>query len=427
MTPSRDLRNLGENRYTTTGHDPQFLLHFPARRLRHGLALVTIDLHDAQQPLKPVLYAFSGEPPQSSEFKLPQATHGTIRKLIVLPRQVQFLRLDPTDVRGVDFSVTKVSVHNVGKISCICRAFLVLGWPGRRRLMSAARRLDTITAKKIVFDALNTEDQPEYPAWVRLYDTLTEADCNAIHAQIANMRWRPLISVVMPVYKPRPDYLRSALDSVIRQLYSDWELCIADDASNDPQTKQILDEYALADNRIKVVYRSRTGHVCAATNTAIELANGAFLALMDHDDMLAPHALYMVAEELDHHPNADLIYTDEDKIDNRNRRYDPYFKTDWNEELFYSQNMIAHLGVYRTSLVREIGGFRVGFEGSQDYDLALRLLRRTDASRIRHIPHILYHWRIYPGVSTLSTNDPSRSIDTARRALERAAEGNRLL
>lgn len=227
----------------------------------------------------------------------------------------------------------------------------------------------------------------------------------------------PLISVVMPVYNTEPRFLRRALDTVVEQLYPNWELCVADDASPNPQIRAILSEYAARDARIKVIFREVNGHISRSSNSAIERVEGTFVALMDHDDELPAHALYMVAEEILAHPDVDVIYTDEDKIDGLGRRHDPHFKTDWNEDLFLSQNMVAHLGVYRTSLVRAVGGFRAGFEGSQDYDFTLRVLRHTSAERIRHIPFVLYHWRIFEGVRTFSSNNPTTSVDTAGRAM----------
>ena len=155
----------------------------------------------------------------------------------------------------------------------------------------------------------------------------------------------------MPVYNTRPEFLRKALDSVLAQLYPMWELCIADDASTNHEVRTILDDYARRDRRIKLVYRNDNGHISAASNSALQLATGRFIALMDHDDELPEHALYMVAATLHEHPDADIIYSDEDKIDANGVRQTPYFKPDWNPELFYSQNYVSHLGVYRAFLV----------------------------------------------------------------------------
>lgn len=236
-----------------------------------------------------------------------------------------------------------------------------------------------------------------YQAWVAAHDTLTDDDRRGIRERLAALEYQPLISIVMPVYNTPADVLEAAIASVQKQLYTRWELCIADDASTEPHVRSQLEEAARRDPRIKYMLRPANGHISAASNSALELVSGEFVALLDHDDEYAEHALYMYIEELNRHPETDLIYSDFDKIDMQGARFDPFFKTDWNPDLMRSQNMISHLGFYRTALLREIGGFSVGLEGSQDYDLALRFIERTTPERLRHIPHILYHWRAVPG------------------------------
>ena len=193
----------------------------------------------------------------------------------------------------------------------------------------------------------------EYWRWSKAFDTLTDRDRMAVKQHIGRVHYTPLISVIMPVYNTPEKWLRRAIESIRSQLYPHWELCIADDASSKPYVKAILQEYESKDARIKVTFRDVNGHISAASNSAIEMARGDFIALVDHDDELREHALYMVVAELNAHPNADLIYSDEDKIDGKGRRYDPYFKPDWNPELFLAQNFISHLSVYRTQIVKE--------------------------------------------------------------------------
>jgi glycosyltransferase involved in cell wall biosynthesis len=284
-----------------------------------------------------------------------------------------------------------------------------------RAICPAAGSLDTVTSEASMPGSRNSVT--EYLDWVQRYDTLSEQDKADIHDHVKRFRSNLLISVVMPVYNTPPRFLRKALDSVLAQLYPTWELCIADDASTNPEVRTILDEYARRDRRVKVVYRSQNGHISAASNSALALASGDFIALMDHDDELPQHALYMVAAVLDDRPDLDIIYSDEDKIDAEGIRQGPYFKPDWNQELFYSQNYLNHLGVYRASLVRALGGFREGYEGTQDYDLVLRLLSVTQSERVEHIPHILYHWRIAGGVQTLSLSNLPTAVLSSRRAL----------
>ena len=239
--------------------------------------------------------------------------------------------------------------------------------------------------------------QIHYTEWIRRYDTLTNEGRAAIKKCFESFPRKPVISVLMPTYNPDPKWLMEAIESVRNQLYPYWELCIADDASTDPRTRQIIARYAAEDSRIKVVFRDSNGHISAASNSALDLSAGEYIALLDHDDLLAEHALFWVADALCRYPKAKLIYSDEDKIDMSGKRLDPYFKCDWNTDLFYSHNLISHLGVYQTDLVRLIGGFRIGYEGAQDYDLALRSIEHIKPDEIVHIPRVLYHWRIHEG------------------------------
>lgn len=257
----------------------------------------------------------------------------------------------------------------------------------------------------------------DYQKWTQLYDTLTDADRAAILGRITELEYKPLISIVMPVYNVEEIWLRLAIESARKQLYPHWELCIADDNSSHPHVRSVLEEYAKKDSRIKVTYRQTNGHISAASNSALELVSGEFVALLDNDDELPEHALYMVVEELNEHPEADLIYSDEDKINERGERSEPNFKSDWNPDLLYSCNTISHLGIYRASIIKQIGGFRKGYEGSQDYDLALRFIEQIPESHIRHIPHVLYHWRAIAGSVALASGEKNYAHEAAREAI----------
>ena len=261
-------------------------------------------------------------------------------------------------------------------------------------------------------------EQSEYEKWCQQHEELGEADLGAIRAHIEAFTTRPVISVVMPVYNPTEGLLAKTIQSVLDQIYPHWELCIADDASTLPHVREVIERFASKEPRIRVTYRQANGHICEATNTALDLASGEFVALFDHDDLLAPTALYEVAAEVDAHPGSQLIYSDEDKIDVEDRRFDPYFKPDWNPDLNHGQNYTSHLSVYRTELVRSLGGFRKGYEGSQDWDLVLRATERIPAESIRHIPKLLYHWRAAPGSTALQLAEKSYPVEAARMALE---------
>ncbi len=257
-----------------------------------------------------------------------------------------------------------------------------------------------------------------YQQWIRKYDSLTIEDCSIICGLIEKLPYKPLISILMPVYNVDEKWLRKAIESVTNQLYPHWELCIADDCSTKPHVNRVLEEYAAKDPRLKVVFRPVNGHISAASNSALELATGEFTALFDNDDELAKHALYLVAKEINSHPKADMIYSDEDMIDIRGKRYEPIFKPDWSLDLLYSMNFVAHLIVYRTSVLRKIGGFKLGVEGSQDYDLALRVIEEIPEQHIRHIPHVLYHWRAVPGSVAFNVTEKKYAHERARRSIE---------
>ena len=275
-------------------------------------------------------------------------------------------------------------------------------------------------------------DRRDFAAWSKRFDTLTQAQREWIRAQHKAWENWPVISVLMPTYNTPPEYLTLAIESVRRQLYPKWELCIADDASPNPEVRQLLKDFEAMDPRIRVVYRDSNGHICEASNSALALVRTDWVALLDHDDELAVNALYEVAKAIVAHPNAQMFYSDEDKIDGLGVRYDPHFKSDWNPELFFAQNYISHLGVYPTQMVKTLGGFRPGLEGSQDHDLMLRcvgfLASHSNAARpspafdldnarqhIVHIPKILYHWRAIPGSTAMS---PSAKDYTNRARLQ---------
>ncbi len=252
---------------------------------------------------------------------------------------------------------------------------------------------------------------------------LTPADLKAMAEQAARFRFKPTISVLVPVYNVDPRWLTACVESVRRQAYPYWELCLADDASTDPATLAYLDQLP-RDPRIKQIRRPTNGHICAATNSAAELAAGEFVALLDNDDALAPHALFAVARLLQSHPDADLIYSDEDKVGPDGRRYDPQFKPDWSPELLLSYNYVNHLTVLRRSVFERAGRFREGYEGSQDHDLLLRVAELTD--RVHHVPEILYHWRSLPS-STASAAGVKRYVHTSgRKAVEDALARRKL-
>jgi glycosyltransferase involved in cell wall biosynthesis len=258
---------------------------------------------------------------------------------------------------------------------------------------------------------------PSYSRWVRDLDTPSRADIRRARNKSAAFSKQPTISVLMPVFNPKPAILDAAIRSVREQAYPHWELCIADDSSSDPAVAAVLRRHAAADPRIKVRFRDTRGNISAASNTALAMATGDFVALFDHDDLLPPLALYWVVESINRHPDARVFYSDEDKVDERGRRFNPHFKSDFNHVLLLAQNMICHLGVYYRDLVVSLGGFREGFEGAQDHDLALRCTAAVSRHEIVHIPRILYHWRAIEGSTALATTEKPAAVSAAQRAV----------
>ena len=222
----------------------------------------------------------------------------------------------------------------------------------------------------------------------------------------------------MPTYNTPEKWLTYAIESVRKQIYQNWELCIADDCSTEPHVRKILDSYVKQDSRIRVLYRTTNGHIGEASNSALAMAQGEYVGLLDHDDELREHALYMMAVEINAHPQATFIYSDEDKITEFGMRFNPFFKSDWNPDLFTSQMYTCHLTVYKTDVVKSVGGFRSGFDGAQDWDLALRVADSIPEYQIRHIPHVLYHWRSIQGSTAQSTGAKPYVMKSQKRSVE---------
>ncbi len=298
-------------------------------------------------------------------------------------------------------NIAKRPIHYLKASFNILKLYQTNGLKGIKDLMEL--RVDEATMRNDYFN------------WVKEYNSLV--DLNRLKEVQKNFELTPLISIVMPVFNPPPKWLTIAIESVINQTYENWQLCIADDNSSDLKVRELLNYYSKLDSRINVVFRSSNGHISEASNSAIELVKGEFIALLDHDDELPPYALYKVIECINQNPDVNLIYSDEDKINQDNLRYGPYFKPDWNYHLFLGQNIISHLGVYKTSIIKKIGGFTLGLEGSQDYDLALRFIEQIQPSQIVHIPHILYHWRAIEGSAALSPSEKVYPYEAARKSI----------
>ncbi|MEM8493352.1 MAG: glycosyltransferase family 2 protein [Pseudomonadota bacterium] len=260
-----------------------------------------------------------------------------------------------------------------------------------------------------------------YGEWVQRFDTIDESGHARILEMIEGIEEPPGFSVLLPVFNTPKAMLQEAIDSVINQIYPHWELCIADDASSEPSVRELL-ERAAKHPRVRIKYRELNGHISAASNSALELATEDWVIALDHDDVLAPDALYACAREIADNPTLRMIYSDEDKLDGRGHRVRPYFKPDFNRELLRGNNYICHLACYRRDEIRELGGYREGFEGAQDHDLALRYSERLSGGEICHIPKILYHWREHSGSTAVGVGVKDYALKAGARAVEEHLE-----
>ena len=266
----------------------------------------------------------------------------------------------------------------------------------------------------------NLETSPLYDDWLRAHRWTRQREQDLRRRLETSPRPLPRISVVMPVYNPPLKWLDRAIASVRDQVYANWELCIADDCSTARGIRPLLEKWSRADSRIKVTYRTQNGHISLATNSAADLAGGEFIALLDHDDELSPDALGEVALRLSQDDTTDLLYTDDDKIDQAGRRYMPQFKEDYSPEHLLSCMYFCHLLVIRRSLYTELGGMRRGFELSQDHDLALRAVER--ARKVEHLPMVLYHWRAIDGSTALGGSEKPQSVIVQQKAIQEALD-----
>ena len=259
-----------------------------------------------------------------------------------------------------------------------------------------------------------------YDAWLAL-NRWTPGQAEALRRRlVASGATLPKISGVMPVYNAPEKWLNRAIESVREQVYDNWELCIADDCSTQPHVRHVLEQWRHRDARIKVVYRPSNGHISRATNSAADLATGAFIAFLDHDDELSPDALGEVALALGADDQIDLLYSDDDKIDERSHRYMPQFKGDYSPELLLSYMYFCHIMVVRRSLFQSLEGIRPGYEGSQDHDFALRATEQ--ARKVFHLPKVLYHWRAVSGSTALCGDEKPESFVAGRRAVQDALD-----
>ncbi len=262
----------------------------------------------------------------------------------------------------------------------------------------------------------NPNNFSDYQHWLKLHDK----DKN----EKMELKYQPLISILTPVYNVDASLLMECVNSVLNQSYTHFELCLVDDCSNKEDTKEALQQCEALDARIKVHYREKNGHISRASNDALKMANGEFIALLDNDDVLDSDALYEMVKVLNQDKKIDFIYSDEDKLDLNGKRCEPHFKPDFSPDTLLSLNYICHFSMIRKRIVDEVGGFEVGLEGAQDYDLFLKIVEKT--KKIAHVPKILYHWRKTKTSTALSSKNKDYAADKGKIAIENALKRRKI-
>ncbi|MFA0813008.1 glycosyltransferase family 2 protein [Microbulbifer epialgicus] len=409
-----------ELHWRSLGIDPQFSL--PKGCLRRGWYMFELRLIHNRSSANASLYVNTGSGFSEEErYSLSCISERIVKRVLYFPKGVQELRFDPMEEAGL-FSIAQLRL-----VPLMPRfAYSLLA----KRLIAKHPRFRKFNRGEVLAN-LKNEAIEQGGNWVDLglsyYAQTFSRKCTGLEYQewidqVEALRLPksepvtdtdgPLISIILPTYNTEVTLLRDCINSVLAQSYSNWELCIADDASPESEVKACLEEYQSLDPRIQVVFRKDNGHISAASNSALALVTGEYVALLDHDDTLAPYALQKIIEAIADNPKALLLYSDEDKIDELGQRFAPHFKSNWNPDLLLSQNYICHLTILKAALVENVGGFRLGVEGSQDHDLLLRCMPYLNADNVVHIPEILYHWRAISG-STAQAGSAKIYAETA--------------
>lgn len=436
LVPLKGLRveRVGPHLNCVAEHeDPQFGLHPQggAALPVPGWHLLDLRLEVSEGDIvAPCLYPDYGQGQSEAlriELAEPWCARQRVRTVVLIHRPLSALRFDPTQCvasfRLSGFRLRRISrpravlemligIHRGhrgafgGDALAAAFEFAKCGLNGR--MGAAAEAL-----KQRYFQTLRRQAR-SYRQWIALFDRRART----AGPRAGTRADAPLISVVLPVRDPPLNWLRRCLDSVLAQSHGRWQLCVVDDASSSSEVRGVLRDYAGRDRRICVQFRERHGHICHASNDAIAQAQGDWLGFLDHDDELSPDALHEVALAIRAHPGARLLYSDEDKIDESGRRYDPHFKPAWNPDLLRAQNYFCHFTVIRADLVRAVGGLRPGYEGAQDHDLALRCVEGLRDDEIAHIPKVLYHWRATAGSTARGSDHKPYALEAGRRAVE---------
>ena len=429
LTPLKDLEKINKKTWLSLSDDPHF--HVKTKPLRKGWYLLNIHSKTTEfQTAKLYLHQRKRHIDETNAIILPIKPHKPLIKIIRINENKTKLRFDPQETTG-EFTIEKFQLIPLPYFYALYKQLTrIRNFDSKLKklsllqvfsLMRSQAQKQNIKTK----DHVNTiyrstfhkkETGKDYSSWLERNEKLKLQHFLKNKKQVQKNQIG--ISIILPTYNTQLEHLKTCIHSVINQTHDNWQLCIVDDASIETPHIELIEEISKIEPRIKFKKRSQNGHISAASNDALAMCEKEYTLLLDHDDTLCPYTLEMFAISIADNPKAQMWYADEDKIDESGFRFMPHFKTDWNPDLLYSQNYIGHPVVFKTKLLKYIGGFRLGYEGSQDHDLLLRYTKELSNQEIIHLPWILYHWRATATSTALNTNAKDYTNDSGIKALK---------
>ncbi len=432
ITSTRDLEWRDEQ-LVATSHDPWIVGTFdPPTYPRPLLRCLSLSVKSAENRLIGVKVYFDlGEDFAESNAIIVRSETGLVDFLLAPSDVLKRVRIDPVEREGA-FGLDAITLTEIIDADALGAFFesrsgdVVSAFYRRRAVMRRIERVEdavedpsaAIAYSRLLTSMLGGEGEGNYRDWIKSYEQPFARDYLRMAEMMASFPHKPSFSFVVPMYNTPVDLLLRCLRSMLDQNYPYFTICVADDNSPDTRGAEMVEALARLDPRVRLVRRPINGHISEASNSAIALADGDYIVLVDHDDVIPDYCLFVLAETINRHPHAKIVFSDEDKLDGEDVRCLPYFKSALNEFLLLGHNMISHLGVYETALVRRVGGFRKGYEGSQDYDLALRCIRAAGVDAVVHVPHVLYHWQMISGSTALAIGEKSYAASAATSAVE---------
>ncbi|MEM8650224.1 MAG: glycosyltransferase family 2 protein [Pseudomonadota bacterium] len=418
----QNMTTLCEYGLRSTGND-QYFIYDLSDKSTIGLKRIELEVEYVTGHGVPKLYIpVHGQFSEASAYSFNKIGPNKYDFYFFAIKHINQIRIDYTD-RELEFKIHSATCKSVSFVDTLkyFSDYYRSNSTGKKRKLGATRHnLRSLRSKSFAPDLRNyrfgTDLGNTYHDWIDIHNK--PADPASYASEMERLKRKPLFSILVPTYNVDVKYFRELISSLDGQIYQRFEVCIADDCSTNKALKAYLIELAQSSDRYKVVIRRKNGNISAASNDALKMCSGDFVVLADHDDMMHPLALLEVVRAINKNPDAKILFSDEDKIDENNIRSDPYFKTEWDKNLFYCHNSMTHLIVYRREDIEAVGGFRSEFDGSQDYDLALRIIEQVDEQDIIHIPNVLYHWRMITGSVALGGAEKNYAHDRARQAIQ---------